>query len=85
MSKFRMKMQYLETVMVTGITDKVAIQEFVSHAEKDSSEVRVNLPVDEVGNPVVVSKDFILNMLSLAIGKPFFLDGNLGSNVDVKV
>ena len=71
--------------MVTGITDKVAIQEFVPHTEKDSSEARASLPVDEVGNPVVVSKDFILNMLSLAIGNPFFLDGNLGSNVDVKV
>ena len=33
----------------------------------------------------VVSKDFILGLLSLAIGKPLILEGNLGTNVDVKV
>ena len=33
----------------------------------------------------VVSKDFILGLLSLAIGRPLTLEGNLGTNVDVKV
>jgi hypothetical protein len=42
-------------------------------------------PADEIGNPVVVSKDFILNLLSLAIGGRFQLEGNLGKSVDVKV
>ena len=76
--------------MVTGVTDKVAIQEHYPQAEKDTAEISVNtpnvqIPTDESGNPMVVSKDFILNLLSLAIGKPFFLEGNLGQSVDVRI
>jgi hypothetical protein len=40
---------------------------------------RAEVPVE------VVSKDFILGLLSLAIGRPLVLEGNLGTNVDVKV
>ena len=76
--------------MVTGVTDKVATQEYYPQVEKDSAEFSVHtpntqIPTDESGNPVVVSKDFILNLLSLAIGKPFFLEGNLGQSVDVRI
>ena len=76
--------------MVTGVIDKVAIQEYYPQVEKDTAEISVNtpnvqFPTDESGNPMVVSKDFILNLLSLAIGKPFFLEGNLGQSVDVRI
>ena len=72
--------------MVTGVSDKVAIQDFFPQTENSSPEVAaVQTPTDESGNPVVVSKDFILNLLSLAIGKPFFLEGNLGQSVDVRI
>lgn len=80
----------MERTMVTGVTDKVAIKEYYPQAEKDTAEIsvstpKVQIPTDESGNPVVVSKDFILNLLSLAIGKPFFLEGNLGQSVDMKI
>jgi hypothetical protein len=80
----------LEKKMVTGVTDKVATQEYYPQVEKDTAESNVHtpatqIPTDESGNPVVVSKDFILNLLSLAIGKPFFLEGNLGQSVDVRI
>ena len=71
--------------MVTGIAEKVTIQEYFPQAEKETPEISVHNKVDEGGNPVVVSKDFILNLLSLAIGKPFFLERNLGQRIDVKI
>jgi hypothetical protein len=72
--------------MVTGITDKVTSQDYFPQAEKEISEAaEIHMQTDEIGNPVVVSKDFILNLLSLAIGKPFFLEGNLGQSVDVRI
>jgi len=71
-------------MMVTGITDKVTIGDYLPQVEHESHETTPQ-KTDESGNPVIVSKDFILNLLSLAIGKPFFLDGNLGNKVDVKV
>jgi hypothetical protein len=77
--------------MVPGITEKVTIQDYFPQTEKELPEVsesltpKVQTPTDESGNPVVVSKDFILNLLSLAIGKPFFLEGNLGQSVDVRI
>jgi len=72
--------------MVTGITDKVTAKDYFPQAEKELSEsAEIRTPTDESGNPVVVSKDFILNLLSLAIGKPFFLEGNLGQSVDVRI
>ena len=72
--------------MVTSVTEKVTIQDYYPQAEKETSEaVKIKTPTDESGNPVVVSKDFILNLLSLAIGKPFFLEGNLGRSVDVRI
>ena len=70
--------------MVTGITDKVTIQEYYPQVEQQPQKTSVK-NTDESGNPVIVSKDFILNLLSLAIGKPFFLEGKLGKKVDVKV
>ncbi len=70
--------------MVTGITEKVAIQECYPQVELESQETSVK-STDGSGNPVIVSKDFILNLLLLAIGKPFFLEGNLGKKIDVKV
>jgi hypothetical protein len=80
----------LEKKMLAGVTDKVAAQEYHPQVEKDTAEYSVHtpntqIPTDESGNPVVVSKDFILNLLSLAIGKPFFLEGNLGQSVDVRI
>lgn len=80
-----------ERKMVTAVTDKVTIQDYFPQTENSSPEVaemhtpKVQTPTDESGNPVVVSKDFILNLLSLAIGKPFFLEGNLGQSVDVRI
>jgi len=77
--------------MVTTISDKVTIQDFVSQAEKRPPEnpekdaPKARLRTDESGNPVVVSKDFILGLLSLAVGKPFFPDGNLGQSVDLRI
>jgi hypothetical protein len=70
--------------MVTGVTEKVTIGD--SHPYLDQKTQAENtLKTDESGNPVIVTKDFILNLLSLAIGKPGFLEGNLGNKVDVKV
>ena len=77
--------------MVTAVTEKVTIQDFFPQSDRDTGAEPVRLApkvrvrTDESGNPVVVSKDFILNLLSLAVGKPFFLDGSLGQSVDVKI
>lgn len=76
-----------EKKMVTEIRDRVTPREFIelSQSQREVTEQKGNNKVDESGNAVVVSKDFILNLLSLAIGKPFFLEGNLGKKVDVKI
>jgi hypothetical protein len=77
--------------MVTTISDKVTIQDFFPQTDKGLPEElerhapKVKFQTDESGNPIVVSKDFILGLLSLAVGKPFFLDGNLGQSVDVRI
>jgi hypothetical protein len=101
----------METAMVTGLMEKVAVQDFHPYTEREAPETRVGKgsgrgdslagasPVedptvagaafpkaDPEAVPVeVVSKDFILGLLSLAIGKPLVLEGNLGTNVDVKI
>ncbi len=77
--------------MVTSVTDKVTIQDVHPHVDQETRQASVHQTntgvrqTDDSGNPVIVSKDFILNLLSLAIGKPFFLEGNLGNKVDVKI
>jgi hypothetical protein len=95
--------------MVTGLMEKVAVQDFRPYTEREAPESRVDrgsgrsesfgrgdslvsmspaeVPtVARAEVPVeVVSKDFILGLLSLAIGRPLVLEGNLGTNVDVKV
>jgi hypothetical protein len=80
--------------MVSGISEQVAVQEYFPQEVKlETEQVAANTtgPVqqDEGGNLVVVSKDFILGLLSLAIGQPggrsSGLEGNLGKTVDVKV
>ena len=95
--------------MVTGIMEKVAVQDLNPFTEREAPESRsgkgfgriegfgrgdsltgmspAGVPtVERAEIPVeVVSKDFILGLLSLAIGKPLILEGNLGTNVDVKV
>ena len=89
--------------MVTGLMEKVAVQDFRPYTEREAPESQVGKgsgrsegvvgmsPADvptvaRAEVPVeVVSKDFILGLLSLAIGKPLVLEGNLGTNVDVKV
>ena len=75
--------------MVSGISE-VATQEYFPQEVSVQSETPKPdstgpVQVDEVGNMVVVSKDFILGLLSLAVGKPSGLEGNLGKAVDVKV
>jgi hypothetical protein len=74
--------------MVAALNEKVIGPDMFPQIEQDvmaQKHVNKSIKVDDVGNPVVVSKDFILNMLSLAIGKPPRLDGDLGESVDVKV
>jgi hypothetical protein len=77
--------------MVTSVIDKVTIKDVHPHVDQESRQASVQQTktdvqqTDDSGNPVIVSKDFILNLLSLAIGKPFFLEGNLGNKVDVKI
>lgn len=76
--------------MVTGISEQVAVQEHYPqevkvHSVHNSPELAGPVQVDEGGNLVVVSKDFILGLLSLAVGRPGGLEGNLGKTVDVKV
>jgi hypothetical protein len=71
-------------MMVTSAMDKVTIGDFHPHVVQEP-QAQSNMRTDESGNPVIVTKDFILDLLSLAIGKPGFLEGNLGTNVDVKV
>jgi hypothetical protein len=76
--------------MVSGISEQVAIHEYFPQevhvqSENVKAEPAGNVQVDEVGNMVVVSKDFILSLLSLAVGRPNLLEGNLGKTVDVKV
>ena len=79
--------------MVPAIDQKVAIDEYFTHSNKDvtgekqvenKTEDNAQQKTDKVPS-MVVSKDFILNLLSLAIGKPFFLDPGLGQKVDVKI
>jgi len=81
--------------MVTGISD-VAVQEYIpQETSVETEQVKADtsgpVQVDDTGNLVVVSKDFILGLLSLAIGRPGGgqnagrLEGNLGKTVDVKV
>jgi len=70
--------------MVTGINNKVTVQDIYPQGAKEG-EPKSPVRVDESGNPVVVSKDFILSLLSLAIGGPFLLEGNLGEKVDVRI
>lgn len=76
--------------MVSAVNEQVAIHEYFPQevhiqTENTKPEPTGNVQVDEVGNLVVVSKDFILSLLSLAVGKPNLLEGNLGKTVDVKV
>ena len=71
--------------MVTGINEQVAIQEYQPRNEKNPVQTENTANMDKNGSPVIVSKDFILGLLSLAVGIPFFLEGNLGGKVDVKV
>ena len=76
--------------MVSGISEQVAVQEHFPkemsvQSEQAKPESTGPVHVDDVGNLVVVSKDFILGLLSLAVGKPGSLEGNLGKTVDVKV
>ena len=78
--------------MVPSIEQKVAIDEYFTHSNKDVTdkqqmagpEENQDQKTDKV-QTTVVSKDFILSVLSLAIGKPFFLDPNVGQKIDVKV
>jgi hypothetical protein len=80
--------------MVSGISD-VAVQEYIpQETSVETEQVKADtsgpVQVDDKGNLVVVSKDFILGLLSLAIGQPGGghgqrLEGNLGKTVDVKV
>lgn len=82
-------------VMVTALNENVVAQETFHKAEQkaEASRPRLsgrrlvsgNVKTDDSGNPVVVSKDFIINLLSLAIGGPAGLEGNLGTSVDLKV
>jgi hypothetical protein len=73
--------------MVTGIMEKVAVQDMHPYAEREAPEPKVALSKSGAETvPVeVVSKDFILGLLSLAVGRPMILEGNLGTNVDVKI
>ena len=78
--------------MVPTIEQNVAIDEYFTHNNKDVANNQQVAEQEEDNNkrtdkvqPVVVSKDFILSLLSLAIGTPFFLDPNIGQKIDVKV
>jgi hypothetical protein len=76
--------------MVSGISEQVAVhehfpQEMSIQSEQIKPESTGPVQVDDLGNLVVVSKDFILGLLSLAVGKPGGLEGDLGKTVDVKV
>jgi hypothetical protein len=73
--------------MVTGIMEKVAVQDMHPYTEREAPEAKVSLskPGAEAVPVEVVSKDFILGLLSLAVGRPMVLEGNLGTNVDVKI
>ncbi len=72
--------------MVSGINDRVAVQEYSPpQVDQAKADIPSNVKLDERGNMVVVSKDFILNLLSLAVGGTRAFEGNLGRSVDVKV
>jgi hypothetical protein len=71
--------------MVSEISDRVVVQEYSPpQPEQSKADIPANVKLDDRGNMVVVSKDFILNLLSLAVGGRAF-EGNLGKSVDVKV
>ncbi|MFW6139307.1 MAG: hypothetical protein ACOC7U_09050 [Spirochaetota bacterium] len=75
--------------MIENIGDK-PVQEYQLHSDKVKQQVHKgttgeNTASDKGAEPEVVSKDFILNLLSLAIGKPYFLEGNSGKKIDVRV
>jgi len=72
--------------MVSGINDMVAVQEYSPpQVDQVKPDIPANVKLDDRGNMVVVSKDFILNLLSLAVGGTGAFEGNLGRSVDVKV
>jgi len=72
--------------MVSEINDRVAVQEYSPpKLDQTKAEIPANVKLDDRGNMVVVSKDFILNLLSLAVGGTGAIEGNLGRSVDVKV
>ncbi len=72
--------------MVSEINDKVAVQEYSPpQLDQAKADMPANVKLDDRGNMVVVSKDFILNLLSLAVGGKGSFEGNLGRSVDVKV
>ena len=75
----------MEKTMVTGINEQVAFQEYQPRTDNHPVKTENNTTIDKNGTPVIVSKDFILGLLSLAVGRPFFLESNLGGKVDVKV
>ena len=69
MTKFivnRKRMVVME--MVSSINHMINTNDFHPNTENQHSMVSGNVKVDDLGNIVVVSKDFILNLLSLAIG-----------------
>ena len=73
--------------METGIMEKVAVQDMHPYTEREAPEAKALLSKSgaEAVPVEVVSKDFILGLLSLAVGRPMVLEGNLGTNVDVKI
>jgi len=71
--------------MVYELLKNSKINEFYPQIEKETLKSDTNKKASENRNTVVVSKEFILNILSLSIGKPFFLESNLGRKIDIKL
>lgn len=72
--------------MVTGITERLNTEEYFHPQTQSEVSVTSENKSSSNGEPsIVVSKDFILSLLSLAIGKSNLFEGNLGETVDVKI
>jgi len=86
---YKCKEKLMEKTMVPGIEQKVTIEDYFPRKGVNGTP-QIHTTNGERKSPddrgtVVVSKDFILNILSLAIGKPYSPDRSVGQKVDLKV
>jgi len=71
--------------MVSEVVENTNVNNLYPQIGNELQEAAAKKKADSNQSTVIVSKEFILNILSLAIRKPFFLESNLGRRVDLKL